>query len=397
MTTRKHFAADIKADAAARQLTAKVSTSSPDRDGDRLDPAGCQTANFMATGGPVMFAHKYDGPPIARALSVGPIGDALVSTMEFAPTPFAQQIFELYEQGFMKSFSVGFIPGESEPNSFGGRDVHTWELLEYSAVPVPANPQAVALLRAKGLLDLDGTDAPRDLFERAVWGATLGGFAAKGVIAYAHRPLADPASPWDAGKEVAAASVDDLRVMCCWYAGDGTKKSQFKLPHHHASGNHATVWRGVAAAAARLSSTSLPAGDIAGVKRHLVGHYKDFGKDAPWKAAAAEWAEFERLSRNLKAVRSDALSDGELATLLQSCGFDDEAAAVRDADGTGARIVDDVLELLGVLPRTFDIGECEPLTEAQLLAWLEAEGPRIVERAVQHALAPLTGRQADYT
>ena len=65
--------------------------------------------------------------------------------------PFADQIFRLYQGKFMSAVSVGFIPLEQpEPildadgRSTGGYEFTSQELLEFSAVPIPANHEAVA-------------------------------------------------------------------------------------------------------------------------------------------------------------------------------------------------------------------------------------------------------------
>jgi hypothetical protein len=63
----------------------------------------------------------------------------------------------MYKAGFMNAWSIGFIPKEIvdiEPDNWrGGHRFDKWELLEYSAVLVPDNPEALTLLRSKGLSD----------------------------------------------------------------------------------------------------------------------------------------------------------------------------------------------------------------------------------------------------
>ena len=81
-------------------------------------------------------------------------GHALVARMEFAPTRFAQEVEGLYRQGYQRAVSVGFRPVRFEER----RDLRTGallgirfleqELLEISAVPVPAN--GAALLQTNG-------------------------------------------------------------------------------------------------------------------------------------------------------------------------------------------------------------------------------------------------------
>jgi phage head maturation protease len=44
----------------------------------------------------------------------------------------------------LNAVSVGFIPKEASPLEEGGMEITEWELLEFSAVSVPANQDALA-------------------------------------------------------------------------------------------------------------------------------------------------------------------------------------------------------------------------------------------------------------
>lgn len=91
---------------------------------------------------------------------------------------------------------------------------------------------------------------------------------------------------WDAGAEVKAADVDQLKVMCVLEDKENLDaKSGYKLPHHHADGN-AVVWRGVAASmgvllGARGGVKGAGADALKGAYAHVVKHYAQFDKDAP--------------------------------------------------------------------------------------------------------------------
>jgi hypothetical protein len=88
-------------------------------------------------------------------------------------TPMAQEIYQLAADGFPLAVSVGFVPLEYVTRGEGGfqqelddcvkrgwlsvddapavRCIYTkWLLLEYSDVPVPANPEALQLAISKG-------------------------------------------------------------------------------------------------------------------------------------------------------------------------------------------------------------------------------------------------------
>lgn len=66
--------------------------------------------------------------------------------------------------------------------------------------------------------------------------------------------------------------------------GDGSKESDYLLPHSDVKDGHlVTVWGGLKAAAGRLDQADIPAKDLPGVKAHLTAHYHEFGKTAPWE------------------------------------------------------------------------------------------------------------------
>ena len=82
------------------------------------------------------------------------------ATVEFAPTAFAREVETLYRQRFLRAVSVGFrakaFSFRRDPHrGVEGVEYAQQELLEISAVPVPANPRALARALASGL------DVPR--------------------------------------------------------------------------------------------------------------------------------------------------------------------------------------------------------------------------------------------
>lgn len=80
-----------------------------------------------------------------------------------------------------------------------------------------------------------------------------------------------------------------------------------KLPHHRPSDGR-VVWAGVAAAAAYLSRTDIPEGDVQAVQAHLASHYRQFDKPAPWEDKEedrlAEIAELRLARQELEHVLS---------------------------------------------------------------------------------------------
>lgn len=151
---KKVFNSEIKSiDEKEMTLTAFVSTAARDRYDEVLDPKGVDLSNYNKNP-VVLWAHKYDIPPIGKALWTKRNEEGVISKLKFANTPFGQEIFNLYKEGFLKAFSVGFMPIEYEDGDgkkTPRRTYKKWEMLEYSAVPVPANPEALALAVQRGI------------------------------------------------------------------------------------------------------------------------------------------------------------------------------------------------------------------------------------------------------
>ena len=61
---------------------------------------------------------------------------------------FAEDVFKLYDRGVLRGWSIGFVPRKAHrtptPNG-SSLYVREWDLLEYSAVPIPENPGAVTV------------------------------------------------------------------------------------------------------------------------------------------------------------------------------------------------------------------------------------------------------------
>lgn len=150
----KQYIAKIETDDDERTVTAIISTDTIDRDNEVMKPNGADLENFMKNP-VVLWAHNYAEPAIGKALWVTKTRKNIKAKTKFAETPRAEEVYQLYKGGFLKAFSVGFIPTEShkpEPKEIEKRPelstarniIDKWELLEFSAVPVPANPEALA-------------------------------------------------------------------------------------------------------------------------------------------------------------------------------------------------------------------------------------------------------------
>lgn len=124
-----------------------MSDGGVDRVGDVIEPEGWKLERFREN--PVMlWAHDYRSPPVGRWPEVWVSGGKLIGRAEFAGTDMGRDLEGLYEKGFLRAVSVGFLPlkwelRRSEEGKVLGFRFIEQELLECSAVPVPANPGAL--------------------------------------------------------------------------------------------------------------------------------------------------------------------------------------------------------------------------------------------------------------
>lgn len=158
----------------AGPMRAVLSTADPDRMGDVVEQ-DWRLDGFSLN--PVMlWAHQHRDPTVGRILEVKIDGGKLVGNLEFAPTERGKELEALYRGGYLKGVSVGFIPHRIGIRRDANGDILGFrfsdnELLEVSAVNVPANPYALieeggeralevglkpgALLEAAGLSDIE--------------------------------------------------------------------------------------------------------------------------------------------------------------------------------------------------------------------------------------------------
>ena len=141
-------AGDKHRDGGSGPVTFVLSTDDVDRHGDVVAADGWRLEAYLRN--PVLlWAHDYRHPAIGRAVSVWTEPRRLLAKMEFAPGAFAQEVAALYAYGFQWGVSVGFRPirweerRDARTGAFLGLKYLEQELLEVSAVPVPANRQAL--------------------------------------------------------------------------------------------------------------------------------------------------------------------------------------------------------------------------------------------------------------
>lgn len=148
-----------------QEMVVAISTDTLDRDMEVLLPAGMDNTNFRKN--PVVpFGHDYRNLPIGKSLWEKKRQHDVIAKVKFKMgNDFAEQVWEYYRDGYLKAWSVGFDPRRSvgramteedvtgRPDWAGGRWIwEKWPLWEFSAAPIPSNPDALALAIAKGVL-----------------------------------------------------------------------------------------------------------------------------------------------------------------------------------------------------------------------------------------------------
>ena len=141
----KDFIDKTKAATDAGTFEVVISTADQDRQGEVIDQSGWDFTNYK-NNPIVLWGHNYFDLPIGITddIYTNDKGQT-VAKGRFAPedaNPFAQQVRKLYDAKIVRTTSVGFIAREME-----GNVITKAELLEFSFVPVPANPMALSLAK----------------------------------------------------------------------------------------------------------------------------------------------------------------------------------------------------------------------------------------------------------
>lgn len=119
-----------------------ISTADQDRAGEIIELSAWDLSLYKMNP-VVLWAHDYAQLPIGAADTVEVKDGNLVATGTFAPHEFAQTVRRLYDLKMLRATSVGLIP-----RKMVGNKITEAELLEFSFVPVPANPYALSLAKS---------------------------------------------------------------------------------------------------------------------------------------------------------------------------------------------------------------------------------------------------------
>lgn len=141
-----------------RTVRFMISSEVVDRDGDILVAGGCDFTNFAKNPQFLGFHNSHDFPlGIPKNWEVknnAVYCDVYFPTIEELSTnpdnasekaKLVDFTYHCYKTGMLNAVSVGFIAKDYDANKeTGGLVINKWELLEFSAVAVPANQDAIA-------------------------------------------------------------------------------------------------------------------------------------------------------------------------------------------------------------------------------------------------------------
>lgn len=265
-----------------------ISTDYRDRSGEIIDQEGWELEHFK-NNPVVLWAHDYSKLPIGMATKVFKNNDGqLEAEGIFASHEFAQEVRKLYDEKIVRATSVGFIAKEMQGNT-----ITNSELIEFSFVPVPCNPEALGKMKKINM----------NVAELATKGfIKLKDLRVKRVVPEHNPQRADIGMEWDG-----TAAIDRMRKLFST-DGSGTKDqmewdnyidgftwhnevetndfTSYKLPHHDVvDGNFMTVFNGVVAAMEALNGerggVEVPEDDRQKVWEHLADHYRQFDQEPP--------------------------------------------------------------------------------------------------------------------
>ena len=146
----------ITEDLGDRSVQFTISKEVEDRDGDILRASGVDFTNYMKN--PVFLSfHNSREFPLGKVTKFWVEGNSVKAIVYFPtieelstnPEQASEKAklvdftYHCYKTGMLNAVSVGFIPLEWVETE-KGFDIMKWELLEFSAVAVPANQDAIA-------------------------------------------------------------------------------------------------------------------------------------------------------------------------------------------------------------------------------------------------------------
>jgi HK97 family phage prohead protease len=132
-----------------RTVLFRASDETPDRDGDIILADGWKLENYLKTGA-ILYGHNPHRFPVGKVDNAYIKDRALYIEASFpkGASPDTDVAYSLIKHDILKAGSVGFRADDWEDRKDShGRIFKSQELLEFSLTPIPANTNAIALVK----------------------------------------------------------------------------------------------------------------------------------------------------------------------------------------------------------------------------------------------------------
>lgn len=127
-------------------LEAVITTSSVDRHRENILTTGIDTTAYMQNP-VVLWGHDYEGLPIGKTIKLTETKNKIKARFQLAVDifPFAKTVYDLVANGYINAVSIGGVVRQWSEDYM---TIEEMEMVEFSVVPIPANPEALITSRS---------------------------------------------------------------------------------------------------------------------------------------------------------------------------------------------------------------------------------------------------------
>ena len=170
----------------------------------------------------------------------------------------------------------------------------------------------------------------------------------EGITPFEAAPTAPEGAPWELTADERAALPDSAFL---WIGGkcasEGSRAQSVRKGAHHDS-RGCVVWRAIATLAALLdgawSQANMPEGNLSEARKHIAGHYHQFGRLAPWEREKDEGAGRYGEAARVEMIQAAKIMAGAIAEAARNVSPVAVAESV-EKSGSSARIKERIEEL----------------------------------------------------
>lgn len=128
-------------------LEAVVTTSDVDRYNENIVTEGIEVANYIEKNPVVLYGHDYYSFPVGKALKLTQMKNKIKAKFQLAIAEydFAATLYQLVKGGYVNAVSIG---GRVLEWSDDYKSIVRMEMVEFSLVAIPANPNAMITARS---------------------------------------------------------------------------------------------------------------------------------------------------------------------------------------------------------------------------------------------------------